>query len=176
MTVALVILVVALTMLAEARLSRAHERALRAAGAVEPSGDVYTVMQIAYPACFLVMAAEALWRDTPSGIFVAGIIVFALAKALKWWAISSLGTRWTFRVLVLPNAALVRCGPYRGFRHPNYLAVLGELGGVAMMLGVQWTGTVACVGFGALMWARIQVEERALGIGGVRGRWGRWGR
>ena len=50
---ALVVLVVAFApMILEARLSRRHERALRAAGAVEPAGDVYAVMQIAYPACF----------------------------------------------------------------------------------------------------------------------------
>ena len=33
--------------------------------------------------------------------------VFGAAKALKAWAISSLGARWTFRVLVPPGAPLV---------------------------------------------------------------------
>jgi len=168
MLTAVVILLVFATILAEARLSRAHERALRAAGAFEPPGDVYGVMQIAYPACFLLMAAESLLRGTTSPVVVPGIVVFTVAKALKWWAIASLGTRWSFRLLVLPGAALIDAGPYRWLRHPNYLAVLGELIGVAMMLGVPWTGTLVCLAFGALMRARIRVEERALGIGGDR--------
>ena len=37
-------------MLLEARLAARNDRALRASGAVEPGGDVYRVMQFAYPA------------------------------------------------------------------------------------------------------------------------------
>jgi methyltransferase len=164
MLVIVVTLVVGVAMLCEAWLSRKHERILRAAGAVEPPGDVYPVMQFAYPACFIVMVAEAWWRDASRTLVVPGAIVFALAKMLKWWAIRSLGTRWTFRVLVPSGAPLVQHGPYRWMRHPNYLAVLGELIGAAMMLGTPWSGALACVMFGALMWRRIDVEERALGM------------
>ena len=93
---------------------------------------------------------------------VPGLILFMLAKALKWWAMASLGTRWTFRVLVPPGAPLVTRGPYRRFRHPNYVAVVGELVGVAMVLGTPVTGAVSTVVFGALMWRRVRVEEAAL--------------
>lgn len=162
--VTFVLSVVAVTMLGEARVSRAHERWLRAAGAIEPSGDVYPVMRLAYPACFMLMAAEAWLRGRQSGLLVAGGVIFALAKALKWWAIASLGVRWSFRILVLPDAELVRSGPYRLLRHPNYLAVLGELAGVALMLNTAWTGALTCVGFGVLMCVRMRVEEYALGL------------
>ena len=163
MTIVIAITVVAVTMLAEALLSRAHERKLRAAGAIEPSGDVYGVMRVAYPACFALMAIEALLRGPQSAFVVPGIVMFAIAKALKWWAIASLGDRWSFRVLVLPGAPLIDTGPYRVLRHPNYLAIVGEIVGVALMLGASWTGAFACLGFGVLMWFRIRVEERALG-------------
>ena len=164
MTIVIVIFVVAITMLAEALLSRAHERKLRAAGAIEPSGDVYAVMRVAYPACFALMAIEALLRGPQSAFVVPGIAIFAIAKALKWWAIASLGDRWSFRVLVLPGAPLVDTGPYRVLRHPNYLAIVGELAGVALLLGASWTGAFACIAFGALLWMRIRIEEAALGI------------
>ena len=166
MRVAVVLLVVFATMLAEAGVSRSHERILRAAGAIEPPGDVFGAMRIAYPASFLLMAGEALLRGTQGAVLVPGLVIFALAKALKWWAIVSLGDRWSFRVLVLPGAALVDTGPYRLLRHPNYLAVFGELIGTAVMLAVPWTGTLASVGFFALVRARIRVEERALGLSG----------
>jgi methyltransferase len=156
--------VVAIAMITEAWLSRMHERALRAAGAVEPPGDVYAVMQVVYPGCFVLMLAEAWWRGASGALLVPGAIVFAIAKLLKWWAITSLGTRWTFRVLVPVEAPLVERGPYRWIRHPNYVAVVGELVGAAMMLGTPWSGTLASVVFGALMWRRIQIEEKALGF------------
>jgi methyltransferase len=47
-----------------------------------------------------------------------------LAKALKFWAIASLRTRWTYKVLVVPALPLVTTGPYQWMRHPNYVAVL----------------------------------------------------
>lgn len=156
--------IVFVTMLVEALVSRAHERELRAAGAVEPTGDVYPVMRLAYPASFILMAAEALLRGTQGARLAPGIAIFTLAKALKWWAIASLGHRWSFRVLALPGAALVDTGPYRFLRHPNYLAVFGELVGATLVLGAPWTGTLACIAFGALVWMRIGIEEAALGI------------
>jgi len=151
-------------MLVEARRSLRNERALLAVGAVEPPDDVYPVMRIAYPVCFAAMAAEAWLRDAPLGpSFAAGAVTFALAKGLKYWAIATLGPRWTFRVLVPPRQPLIVAGPYRMMRHPNYLGVAGELAGAALMADAMIAGAVSLALFGGLMLARIRVEERALG-------------
>ena len=40
---------------------------------------------------------------------------------------------WTFRVLVPPGSARTLRGPYRLLRHPNYVAVVGELAGFALL-------------------------------------------
>ncbi len=108
-------------MLAELRLSLRNERRLRAAGAIEPPGDVYRAMAVLYPASFVVMAIEGAWRassasmsgDGPSSFSAAasGVVLFAASKVLKYWAIRSLGERWSFRVLVQPGRPLVRTGP-----------------------------------------------------------------
>ncbi len=161
---AIVALVAFVPMIAEARRSRRHERILRGLGAIEPSDDVYRVMQVAYPACFVAIAGEALVRDVPLGrSFAVGALVFAAAKALKYWAIATLGNRWTFRVLVPPGQPLVSAGPYRLLRHPNYLGVAGELVGAALMAHAPIAGAASFLVFGTLMLARIRVEERALG-------------
>ena len=92
----------------------------------------------------------------------AGAAVFVAAKALKWWAILSLGPFWTFRVIVVPGARLVAAGPYRWLRHPNYVGVIGELAGVALMTGAPLSGVAGFVTFGWLVLRRISVEERAI--------------
>ena len=153
-----------LLMAGEAVLSRVNEAALRRLGAVEPTGDVYRVMQLAYPGVFLAMVIEGAWRGpSPPWILVSGLVLFGIAKALKLWAIASLGGLWSYRVLVLPGRELVTRGPYRLMRHPNYLAVVGEIAGVALTVWAPITGTLALLGFGALLWRRIAIEDRALG-------------
>jgi methyltransferase len=161
----LVLFVIAFVpMIGEAVRSARNERTLRAAGAIEPAGDVYTAMQFAYPASFAAMIAEAWLRAQPvSSLAIAGAILFGLAKALKYWAIGTLGSRWTFRVLVPRGSHRTTSGPYRYVRHPNYLAVAGELAGMALMARARIAGPLSIGLFGALMLLRIRTEERALG-------------
>lgn len=151
------------SMLAEAAVSRRHDRALRARGAVEPAGDVYAAMQVAYPGAFVAMLVEGAARQIAiDDAVVAGIAIFAAAKALKYWAIAALGPRWTFRVLVPPQSERTRRGPYRWMAHPNYIGVAGELAGCALAMHAMLTGPLAVAGFGALMLRRIRVEDAAL--------------
>ena len=150
-------------MMVEARLAARNARALRDRGAVEPAGDVYEAMRVAYPVCFIAMAVEGWLRGAAVGAtFALGATIFSLSKVLKYWAIATLGQRWTFRVLVPPDSPRIVRGPYRVLRHPNYIAVVGELVGMGLMAQAPVSGVAAVMGFGALMAARIRVEERAL--------------
>jgi methyltransferase len=176
---ALLVVVVLPWLLLETWRSRRNERALRAAGAIEPGDDVYAWMRVAYPGMFAAMTLEGIFwppraatlvaifpesvTTTPADLtVVAGIGVFLAGKLLKWWAILSLGRFWSFHVLVLPGVPLVTSGPYRLMRHPNYVGLMGEIAGVALMMRAPFTGVLSAVVFGALLVARIRVEERLL--------------
>jgi methyltransferase len=162
-TSGLLLAVVFLPMAIEAWRAARNERAQRASGGVEPPGDVYPIMQAAYPGAFLAMIAEGAVRGgAPVLAFAIGAVVFAFAKTLKWWAILALGQAWTFRVIVVPQAPLVVSGPYRFMRHPNYVGVIGELVGVALMTGAWIAGPITTAGFVSLIVKRIQIETRAL--------------
>jgi len=155
--------VVFAAMIVEARRAARNERAQRRQGGVEPAGDVYKWMRLLYPAAFAAMIAEGVWRGAPpGGVAAGGAIVFAGAKLLKWWAIVTLGPFWTFRVIVVPGRALVSRGPYRWLRHPNYVGVVGELLGVALMTGAVIAAPVMSATFTALLLKRIRIETRAL--------------
>ena len=153
-----------LIMAGEAVLSSYNERLLRARGAIEPEGDVIGSMRWAYPGAFVLMGIEgALTGPAPPNVLLGGLALFGFAKALKIWAMSSLGTRWSYRVLVVPGEPLVTAGPYRFIAHPNYLAVAGEIASVAAIVWAPLTGVLATIGFGWLMIARIRIEDKALG-------------
>jgi methyltransferase len=148
----------------EAVLSSFNEQQLRKRGAIEPEGDVIGAMRWAYPGAFVLMGIEgALTGPAPANVLMGGLAMFGLAKALKVWAISSLGARWSYRVLILPGEPLVTSGPYQFISHPNYLAVVGEIVSVAAIVWAPVTGVLAAIGFGWLMIARIRIEDRALG-------------
>lgn len=156
-------------MAVEAARSAANERALEALGGRPVADPSYPWMQVVYPGGFLAVCLEGWWRGGPgdgwgTSLVAAGIVVFAAGKALKWWAIVALGARWSFRVFVLPGAPLVMRGPYRWLRHPNYVGLVGEIAGSALWMRAPITGTLFAVTFAIILFVRLGIEERALGL------------
>jgi methyltransferase len=160
-------------LLAETRVSRMHEQTLRERGAVTPPGDVYLALLILYPAAFVLMGVEGAWRASVAGRagtaamqgpswLASGALLFVASKALKYWAIRSLGELWTFRVFAVRDAPLVTSGPYRYVTHPNYIAVVGELIGTAMMVGAPISGPIMLGAFGVALRARVRFENQVL--------------
>jgi len=163
--VVLVIGAVFLLMLVELQVAVFNDRTLRARGAVEPPDDVYRIMRFAYPGAFLLIGLDALGHEWLSrDVVLLGLVLFGWAKALKFWVIRTLGSRWSFRVMVVPGLPLITGGPYRWVRHPNYVAVLGEIAAIAVTLSAPVSGVIAVLGFAWLLRKRILVEERALGL------------
>ncbi len=85
------------------------------------------------------------------------------SQGLRWWCITSLGHRWNTRVVVVPGLPLVTRGPYRWFRHPNYVAVVVE--GLALpLVHTAWVTALAFTVLNAVLLLRYRIpsEERAL--------------
>ena len=103
----------------------------------------------------------ALWLESrqPGDLGSESLVLLLFYSV---WAIANLADRWTFRVLVLPGLPLVRTGPYRYVNHPNYIAVLGELVSMALMMSAWITGPVMTLAFGGAILMRLKVETRAL--------------
>ncbi len=53
--------------------------------------------------------------------------LFLFLQLGRLWVVASLGPYWTTRVITIPGEPLVRRGPYRFLRHPNYLVVAIEI-------------------------------------------------
>jgi methyltransferase len=149
---------------AELVVSSRHARRLLARGAVEAGEGHYWPMVLFHVAFLLSCVAEALAFPAPPPPIAALALAGALlAQGLRWWAIATLGERWSTRVIVLPGAPPVTGGPYRFLRHPNYLAVVMELVLVPLAFG-SWRSAIAfSAGNAALLAVRIRAEERALG-------------
>lgn len=152
-------------MAGEALRSTSNERALLARGARVVPDPSFPWMRLVYPLGFMAVCLEGWWRDAQWNRWVAaGFAVFVAGKLIKYAAIATLGPRWSFRVLVLPDEPLVSHGIYRMVRHPNYIGVVGEVLGIALWMQAPITGTLFTVTFGLILLWRIRIEERALGL------------
>ena len=111
----------------------------------------------------LALIAEVLGLGVrPPGAWPLWLALFLAAQVLRVAAIRALGERWHVRIWVVPGMPLVRRGPYRFLRHPNYLVVVLELLAAPMMFGAWRTAlAISALNLAALA-IRIPAEERAL--------------
>jgi isoprenylcysteine carboxyl methyltransferase (ICMT) family protein YpbQ len=71
-------------------------------------------------------------------------------------------SRSTRRIITLESAPLVRSGPYRFVRHPNYLVVAGEIATLPLAFGEVEVAIVFTVLNAAMLAWRIRQEDTAL--------------
>ncbi|RPI22771.1 MAG: hypothetical protein EHM61_21440 [Acidobacteria bacterium] len=150
--------------LVELRLSARNRRMTLEAGGREWGQKHYPLMVLLHTAWFGAWVVESLWRGPHlDSAWPAWLGLFLLGDLLRYWCIVSLGHRWSARILVLPDAPMIRSGPYRLLRHPNYLAVVIVLFAVPMIFGAWITAVVIGVlNLAFLLLVRIPAEERAL--------------
>jgi methyltransferase len=154
---------VALQRLLELVLSRRNERILRACGAIERGQKHYPLIVAMHVLWLLSTLVEGALRgpDFPT-YWPVPLALFLLVQLLRYWAIFSLGENWNTRILVVPGAQLVRRGPYRYFRHPNYVVVVVEILTFPLIFGAWITALVFSLLNAMLLSVRIKEENRAL--------------
>jgi methyltransferase len=160
------LVVICFERLAELVVSQRHASQSLDGGGIESGQGHFPVMVALHTALLAGCWIEpiALHR---AFIPALGWPMFALvigANALRWWCIAALGPRWSARVIVMPGLPLVRTGPYRYFKHPNYVAVIVE-GAALPLMGSAWitAGTFTAANL-ALLTVRIRCESRALAV------------
>ncbi|MCG8693454.1 MAG: hypothetical protein MI806_19800 [Minwuiales bacterium] len=154
-----VLLFIVVQRLAELALAARNARLLKAEGGVEVGARHYPLFVLLH-ASWLVALAVLVPAD--AAIRWHWFAVFVLLQLARVWVILSLGRYWTTRVITVPGRPLVRRGPYRFVRHPNYLVVVLEVAVVPLMVNA-WE---IALGFSILnlilLRHRIAVEDAAL--------------
>ncbi len=147
----------------ELRLSARHAEALHRRGAIESGREHFPLFVVVHTALILGLVGEVAWLGArPPASWPLWLLWFVAAQALRYAAIRALGPFWNVRVLVVPGAALVRSGPYRWLRHPNYVAVALELVAAPMLFGAWRTAIVVTLLNALALAVRIRCEEKAL--------------
>ena len=144
--------------LAELVLARSNSRRLLADGAREHGAAHYPLI-VGLHAAWL----AALWLLAPGrGVDGLWLAVFVVLQLARFWVITTLGRRWTTRIIVIPDAPLVRTGPYRFVAHPNYWVVIGEIAVLPLVFGLWEIALAFSILNAAVLTVRIRAENKAL--------------
>ena len=155
---------VAAERLIELAISHRNAEWARANGGIEYGAEHFPYMKALHTSFLIGCALEVVVLERPFmpwlGWPMLGVALGA--QAIRYWVISTLGPRWNVRVIVVPGMPLVRSGPYRFLRHPNYVAVVCE--GIALPLihSAWWTALGFTVLNAAMLFVRVRCENRAL--------------
>ena len=144
---------VTLQRLVELAIAKRNTRLLLDRGAYEVDAAQYPFM-IALHATWLATLWAFGWNHAVTPAFA---VLFVFLQIARFWVLSTLGERWTTRIIMVPWAAPITSGPFRFVRHPNYLVVALELPCVSLALGLVWHALV----FGALNIAMIGWRVRS---------------
>jgi methyltransferase len=155
--------VVAAQRIGELWLCRRNRLRLLARGGREVRPDTYRPMAALHVLFLASLSVESYpWR-VPADIRTWGCLsALAVVTALRYWAITSLGEHWNTRVVVVPGTHLVRTGPYRLLRHPNYLVIVLEFLLLPLLLRAPATLVLFSLANLAALRQRIRIEEEAL--------------
>lgn len=154
-----IIALVAVQRLAEVAYAERNTRALLARGAVEVGRAHYPLIVLLH---FAWLVAILVFLPKPVTINLIWLAIFVVLQVLRLWVLATLGPYWTTRIINLPGAPLVKKGPYRFIRHPNYTVVVGEIAALPLVFG-ELTVAIAFTVLNALvLFWRIRQEDAAL--------------
>ncbi|MEM7172660.1 MAG: isoprenylcysteine carboxylmethyltransferase family protein [Pseudomonadota bacterium] len=153
------IALVALQRVAELIYVGRNTRALLAAGGVEVGAGHYPLI-VALHASWL--GAIALFVPPTASVHWGLLGFYLILQVLRLWIIVTLGRFWTTRIITLPGAPLIKHGPYRFLKHPNYLVVILEIAALPLAFGAWELAAIFSVLNGGILAYRIKVENRVL--------------
>lgn len=145
--------------LGELALARRNTRRLLAQGGREVGAGHYPLFIALHAAWLAAVALFIPWDRAPDLTLIGTYLLLQLARV---WVISSLGPFWTTRIITVDGAPIVRRGPYRFLRHPNYLVVAGEIAVLPLAFGAWRIALVFSVLNALLVAHRIRIEQQAL--------------
>ncbi|TXH35843.1 MAG: hypothetical protein E6Q98_14055 [Rhodospirillaceae bacterium] len=134
---------------------------LRKAGATEVGAGHYPLIVLLHGGWLIALWFWTLAGDVTLQPWAVGL--YLILQAFRVWILASLGRFWTTRVIIPAEAPpLVRHGPYRFCRHPNYLLVVLEIALLPLALGAWPLAVIFSIANTLLLAWRIHVEETAL--------------
>jgi methyltransferase len=144
---------------AEELHSQLNTRRLIAEGGDEEGRDYYPVVAVTHLAW---IASIYLLVPSTSAVSIPLLVAYLAVQVVRYWVIGTLGRYWTHRIITMPQAPVVRAGPYRFVRHPNYWVTIVETFLLPGVFGAYGLGAIMGAVWAAVIAYKIRLEDKAL--------------
>lgn len=158
----LFISLIILLRIGELALSRSNEKWLLAHGAVEYGQQHYRFM-IALHILFIVSLIVEYYVTGTGSYSRILLAAYFILLAVKAWVVLSLGKFWNTKIYRIPEFPLVKKGPYKFIKHPNYIIVFIELALIPSIFHLYYTAVIFTILNGVMLIVRIKEENKVLG-------------
>jgi methyltransferase len=149
--------------LAELAVAKRNEEWMKSKGAKEYGKGHYPAMVLIHISFFVVFIFEVIFFNKNLSVYWPVLLaLFLFTQAMRVWALTSLGRFWNTKIIILPGADVVKKGPYKVIKHPNYVIVTLELIIIPLMFNAFITLAVFSILNMVILSIRIPAEERAL--------------
>ena len=145
--------------LSELVVAKRNEKWLRKNAAVEYGQRHYPFIVLLHTLFILSMIVEYASRSEVPMDCVFLIFFFILIVA-KIWIISSLGKYWNTKIFRIPGSFPLKKGPYKFFKHPNYIIVVLEFMVVPLVFHLYYTAIIFSLLNALMLWIRISEEDK----------------
>jgi len=163
MTFIFFIAFIILLRIGELLLSRRNEKWLLQNNAIEYGKKHYPVIVTLHVLFITSLIVEYFMQPTASYIFFFLVFYFLLI-ALKIWIVLSLGKFWNTKIYHIQNIPLIKKGPYKIFKHPNYVIVIAEIIVIPLVYHLYYTAIAFSLLNAVVLFVRIKEENKALKI------------
>lgn len=163
MTFILFISFLAFLRIEELLLSKKNGKWLLDNGAIEYGSKHYPFIVALHVLFFLSLIFEYIAQHQHSFSLLL-LFLYFLLLTFKIWIIASLGKFWNTRIYRVLNMPLIKSGPYKYFKHPNYAVVIAEIAVIPMIFHLYITAIAFTLLNLIVLFVRIKEENKVLQI------------
>jgi methyltransferase len=151
--------------LIELKISKRNGEWLLSRGAIEYGKEHYKFIVLLHTAFFISMIAEYNLRGGYTEFNIISylfLIFFLILQLMRVWVLKTLGKYWNTRIFRIPDSDLIKTGPYKYLRHPNYAIVACEIFILPMIFNLYYTAIIFSILNAVILSVRIKAEDKAL--------------
>lgn len=163
----IVIGIVVVQRLVELVISNQNEKWLLSRGAVQYGRNHYKFIVLMHVCFFLSLIQEYMFHSMHKELNILNysfLVFFFLLQFGRVWVITTLGKFWNTKIFRIKKRPLVKKGPYKYFRHPNYIIVTLEILVLPLVFNLYYTAVIFTVWNAIMLTIRIKEENKALNL------------